>query len=136
MDAPKYHQLMFIISISNSVFSGCEKLSSITIHDNATSIDSYAFQSCKNLRNFSIPPKVTSVSDCLFLSCSSLSSIEIHDNATSFGNSNSFTASYRYINSNKFTKSDLFDEYIYQFFRLLKANRQIIVIQQIQFIQR
>ena len=65
------------------MFVRCSNLSSIDIHDNVTIIQSYAFENCNSLSNFTIPPKVTDIEDGCYL----LSLIIIHDDVKSIGHS-------------------------------------------------
>lgn len=68
-------------------FMGCTNLRSITIHDDAISIESFAFYYCTSLQMIKIPPKVTSISDYFFNRCTNLSSIQIHNDVKTIGSS-------------------------------------------------
>ena len=57
-----------------SCFSGCSKLSSITIPESVTSIGDSAFSGCSSLSSITIPEGVTSIGYGAFSGCSSLSS--------------------------------------------------------------
>lgn len=68
--------------IYNSAFSGCSKLTSITIPDNATHIGTYAFNGCSSLSSITIPNSVTQIGDSVFSGCSGLTSINVGENNT------------------------------------------------------
>ena len=55
-----------LTSISKSMFSWCEKLSSITIPNGVTRIENYAFSGCDSLTSIVIPSKVTYIGDSAF----------------------------------------------------------------------
>lgn len=58
-----------VTSIENLAFSGCSKLSSITIGNNVTSIGHYAFSRCYELTSVTISNSVTSIEDYAFNEC-------------------------------------------------------------------
>lgn len=60
-------------------------IKSITIESGATSIGSYAFEDCPNLRNVTIPEKIKSIGACAFLHCKVLSGVNIPDSVTTLG---------------------------------------------------
>ena len=62
-------------SIGDSVFYGCESLTSIDIPNSVTSIGSNAFDGCSGLTSVVIPDSVTSIGYGTFRYCSSLTSI-------------------------------------------------------------
>ena len=72
MDAPTWHKYKAGIT-------------SVTIHDGATSIDSYAFQDCSNLTSISIPESVTLIGEDAFYGCSNLSNINIPESVIKIG---------------------------------------------------
>lgn len=74
-----------ITIISDSAFSYCRNLKSITIPASVTSIESYAFYKCSSLTSVTIGNGVTSIGDNAFVNCSSLTSITIPDSVTSIG---------------------------------------------------
>ncbi len=67
-------------------FSGCSKLTSITIPDGVTSIEGSVFEGCSTLESITIPDAVTSIGSSAFSSCSKLTIIIIPDGVTSIGN--------------------------------------------------
>ena len=70
---------------SDSVFSECSSLSSVTIPNGVTYIGSYAFRGCSSLTSLTIPNGVTSIGDYAFYNCTSLSSVTIPSGVTSIG---------------------------------------------------
>ena len=75
-----------VTSIGEAAFVNCSGLSSITIPESVTSIETYAFKLC-GFTSIAIPESVTSIGDGAFSYCSSLSSIIISQNSklTSIG---------------------------------------------------
>jgi len=69
------------------VFSGCTKLSTLTIGDKVTRIPSAAFYGCTGLTSASIPGSVTSIGDYVFSGCTGLTSVTIPGSVTSIGGS-------------------------------------------------
>ncbi len=63
--------------IIGSAFQGCTGLSSITLPNSLTSIETFAFQNCTGLSGITIPDSVTSIGDLAFQNCTGLSSITI-----------------------------------------------------------
>ena len=61
-----------ITDISNMMFTGCESLESITLHDKITSIGISAFAGCRSLKEFTMPPSVTVLRKQAFMGCNSL----------------------------------------------------------------
>ena len=70
-------------SISMHLFSGCSSLTSVTIPDIITLIDSDAFGSCSGLTSITIPNSVTSIALQAFYRCSGLTSVTIPNSVTS-----------------------------------------------------
>ncbi len=79
-----------VTSIDKDAFSGCSKLTEITIPATVTSIGNNAFTDCSNLTEITIPGKVTSIGASAFSGCSKLTEITIPATVTSIGN-NAFT---------------------------------------------
>jgi hypothetical protein len=65
-------------------FSGCIKLTNVTIGNSVTSIGGYAFFSCTGLTSVTIGNSVTNIEGAAFLLCRSLTSVTIPDSVTSF----------------------------------------------------
>lgn len=72
--------------ISNSVFYGCENLTSIDIPSGVKIIDYFAFSGCTSLVSVAIPESVTSINSGIFSGCTSLRSIVIPESLTFIGN--------------------------------------------------
>ena len=73
-------------SIEGYAFQSCRSLTSINIPDGVTSIRNGAFQNCYSLTQINIPDSVTSIGDSAFQSCRSLTQINIPDGVTSIRN--------------------------------------------------
>ena len=73
------------VSISSYAFSGCSKLTGVTIPSSVTSIGNYAFQYCSALTSVTIPNSVTSIGGSAFYNCTSLTSVTIPNSVTSIG---------------------------------------------------
>ena len=67
----------------NGVFQECNKLVSITIPDNITSLGTAAFYGCFSLESVTLPSGITSIGAFSFYECKSLTSIDIPANVTS-----------------------------------------------------
>ncbi len=73
-----------ITGIASDTFYNCS-LTSVTIPESVTSIDSYAFGYCNSLASITIPEGVTSIGDHVFWGCHSLTSITVPEGVTSLG---------------------------------------------------
>ena len=76
-----------ITSIDDWAFSTCTSLASIKLPDGLTSIGDYAFINCKKLTSIKIPNGVTSIGACAFSDCEGLTGIKIPDSVTTMGRS-------------------------------------------------
>ena len=71
--------------IPYGAFSGCSKLTSITIPESVTSIYDFAFNNCSGLTEVTIPNSVTSIGIQAFNYCSGLTEVTIPNSVTSIG---------------------------------------------------
>ena len=69
-------------SIPSNAFSGCSKLSSLTLGDTVTEIGYNAFSGASALTSFTIPSSVTSIGSSAFYSASSIAELVIPDSVT------------------------------------------------------
>ena len=75
-----------ITSIPEYAFYLCTGLTSITIGNSVTTIGEHAFSGCKSLTSVTIPNSVTSIGAGAFGGCSGLTSVTIGNSVTSIGN--------------------------------------------------
>lgn len=73
-----------IKKIGSKAFSGCSLISSIDLSSVST-IGSYAFQSCRGLRNFRVYGGITNIPEGLFYACFNLLSVEIDSGVKTIG---------------------------------------------------
>ena len=64
-----------VTAFADNCFSGCSKLTSITIPSSVTSLGSYCFSYCSELTSITIPSSVTSLGNSCFSGCTNLTSI-------------------------------------------------------------
>ena len=72
-------------SIGYQTFSECSSLTNITIPDNITSIESYAFYKCIGLEKVVLGNGVINIGNDAFRECSSLTSITLPEGLTRIG---------------------------------------------------
>ena len=74
--------------ILTGAFSNCVGLTSITLPNSTTSVESYAFYNCSGLTSVTIPGGVISIGDYAFYGCKKITSVTINtipDGVTSIG---------------------------------------------------
>lgn len=69
-------------TIGKEAFQGCEKLSSVSMHDNITSIEPYAFSGCTKLTKISLSESLTTIKEGTFMGCKKLASVTIPESVT------------------------------------------------------
>jgi hypothetical protein len=76
------------ITIGNSAFEGCSKLSSISNCENIKTISDFAFKNCTKLSSISLESnsKLTTIGNSAFYGCSGLESISLPSKLTTIGN--------------------------------------------------
>lgn len=74
-----------ITSIGNSVFSGCNNLTSITIPANITDFGLGVFGSCKNLSSVTIEAPLSTIPESMFWGCSDLVEVNMSAPITNIG---------------------------------------------------
>ena len=72
-----------VVNIGHSAFRNCTGLTSITIPDSVTKIGDWAFQGCTGLTSVIIGNSVTSIGECAFSGCNNLKNVNIPDSVTS-----------------------------------------------------
>ncbi len=71
-----------ITSVGEYAFSGCSKLTTLTLPDTVTSIGDYAFSGCSAVTSLNITTNVVSIGYGAFWNCSSLASLVIPEGIT------------------------------------------------------
>ena len=71
--------------IGSSVFSGCKKLTSVTIPDSVTSIGYGCFNDCTALKSVRLPKKVKTFGEAMFWGCTSLTEVKLPSGITEIG---------------------------------------------------
>ncbi|MCM1158522.1 MAG: leucine-rich repeat domain-containing protein [Bacteroidales bacterium] len=74
-----------VTAIANNAFSGCKKLTAVTIGKNVTSIGDKAFYQCTALKKVTIPANVTKIGKQAFSGCKKLATVTLGKNVTSIG---------------------------------------------------
>ena len=74
-----------VTSIGNKAFSGCTKLTSISIPSTVISLEYNAFKGCTGLTFMIFPNVIKTIGNYVFENCSSLTSVTIHNSVTSIG---------------------------------------------------
>ena len=77
------YQVTSVAGTFNSQSGFINYQNKIVLLDNITSIGSWAFYDCSNVKSIVIPSSVTTIGDRAFMSCSSLTNIEIPNGITS-----------------------------------------------------
>ena len=75
-----------VTTIEEGAFSGCSKLSDITIPNSIKSIEKFSFANCDALSSLIIPDSVTTIEEGTFENCTSLKSITIPNGIVSIKN--------------------------------------------------
>jgi len=73
-----------VTTIGDGAFSNCSQLTSITLHDNITSIGVNAFRRTA-ITNIKLPAKITLISQGTFMECRNLTNIVIPEGVTVIG---------------------------------------------------
>jgi len=94
-------------TVRSSMFSGCSALTSVTLGDGVTEIDTYAFANCTSLASITIPSGVTTLHNWIFANCTSLAYIGVHDGITQIGET-TFTDTAYYNNPANWTDGALY----------------------------
>lgn len=74
-----------ILSIGESAFADCTKLTQIQFDEGIREIGDGAFTNCTGLTSVVLPDSVTSLGDAVFYSCSALTELELPDHLTELG---------------------------------------------------
>lgn len=75
-----------IESIGSRVFSGCQRLVSITIPNSVTSLGMRAFYKCEKLKEVNLGTGLTAIEDYTFYGCAALETITIPETVQTIGN--------------------------------------------------
>ena len=81
-----------VVSIGESAFDDCDKLTSITIPNSVISIEDYAFDACNGLTSISIPNSVIYIGESVFEACYNLNSIVVESGNTDYDSRNNCNA--------------------------------------------
>ncbi len=72
-------------TISESAFLGCSSLTTISLPDSVTTLGPSVFRECTALKTVNLPPNLSTIPSTLFYGCSALESISIPGSVKSFG---------------------------------------------------
>lgn len=84
-DITSFDELQYftgLTSIGDYVFSGCIKLTSVTLPNTIVTIGEQAFSGCSNLTSIIIPNSVTTIKNCAFMYCTGLTNITFPNSVT------------------------------------------------------
>lgn len=73
--------------IDSWAFSGCQRLTAVTVPQGVTALESYTFNECPVLTAASLPDGLTSIGDSAFYACAALQTIALPRSLTSLGES-------------------------------------------------
>lgn len=73
-------------SITDSVFSRCPELTTVTMSDSITSVDNSVFSRCPKLTNIKLSNNLETIGNGMFYNCSSLTNVEIPNSVKTIGN--------------------------------------------------
>ena len=71
--------------IGSYAFSGCNRLTSLTLPDGITEIGDHAFEGCSELTSLTLPAGITKIGDDVFRGCSGLTSLTLPASITKIG---------------------------------------------------
>ena len=71
--------------IGNRAFSGCSRLTSLTLPAGITEIGECAFYGCSGLTSLNLPASISEIGDFAFSDCSGLTSLTLPDGITEIG---------------------------------------------------
>lgn len=75
-----------VTKIEDNAFSGCKKLTKVSMSGSVKTIGKNAFKNCIELREVTIGSKVTTIQDSMFENCGKLRGVQIPSSVTRIGN--------------------------------------------------